>query len=67
MPTVPKGYKKAQSNFYKAKDIAEICEISVSKAYKIIAQLNAELTQMGKCTLRGKVNRRFFEERFLNI
>ena len=62
-----KVYKEVPSSFYKAKDIAEICEISVSKAYKIIVQVNAELTKMGKCTLRGKVNRRFFEERFLNI
>ena len=67
MPTVPKGYKKAQSNFITAPEIAEICAISVSKAYQIIRELKEQMRKQGKLTLRGKVNRRFFEQRFLEV
>ena len=42
-----------------------MAEAGVGKntAYQIIKQLNAELEAMGKLTLRGRVNRRFFEEK----
>ena len=60
MPTVPKGNKKAMSSFITAPEIAEICAISVSKAYQIVRELNEQMRKQGKLTLRGKVNRRFF-------
>ncbi len=42
-----------------------MAEVGVGKntAYQIIKQLNAELEAMGKLTFRGRVNRRFFEEK----
>ena len=42
-----------------------MAEAGVGKntAYQIIKQLNAELEAMGKLTFRGRVNRRFFEEK----
>ncbi|MFC2743354.1 DNA-binding protein [Selenomonas artemidis] len=64
---MPTGYKTAKSNFITAPEIADVCAISVSKAYKILAELNADLQKMGKCTLRGKTNRRYFEMRYLDI
>lgn len=46
-----------------AADVAEILQIKPSRAYSIIRQLNAELTKKGKLVLRGRVNRRYFEEK----
>ena len=42
-----------------------MAEAGVGKntAYQIIKQLNAELEAMGKLTFRGRVNRRYFEEK----
>jgi hypothetical protein len=59
--------KKPVSNFIKPSEIAEICAVSMSKAYKIVAELNKELQKRGKFTIRGKTNRRFFEEKYLEI
>lgn len=59
--------KKPTSNFIRPDEVAEICAVSMSKAYKIIAELNAELRKRGKFTIRGKTNRRFFEEQYLEV
>ena len=42
-----------------------MAEVGVGKntAYQIIKQLNAELEARGKLTFRGRVNRRYFEEK----
>jgi hypothetical protein len=46
-----------------AKEIAELLQCSVSKGYAIINQCNEELKAMGKLTLRGKTNRRYFMQK----
>ncbi|ERT62415.1 hypothetical protein [Megasphaera vaginalis (ex Srinivasan et al. 2021)] len=46
-----------------AADVAEILQIKPSRAYSIIRQMNAKLTKKGKLVLRGRVNRRYFEEK----
>ena len=51
-------------NYYTHKDIKEILKVSESKAYKIIRQLNKQLEDMGYITIRGRVSRKFFEEKF---
>ena len=43
-----------------AKEIADLLQCSVSKGYTIINQCNEELKAMGKLTLRGKTNRKYF-------
>lgn len=48
-------------NFLTADDVAQYMGISVSMAYKVIRKLNDELKDQGYITIRGKVNRRFFE------
>ena len=58
---MPADYKTAKSNFITAPEIADVCAISVSKAYKILAELNADLQKMGKS------NRRYFEMRYLDV
>ena len=48
---------------YTAKEVAELCGISESSAYKIIARLNKELKDKGYLTFSGKVSRAYFSER----
>lgn len=47
-----------------SKQVAEILGISVSYAYKIIDQLNTELTKAGYLTISGKVDSLYLHKRF---
>ncbi len=47
-----------------AKDIQNILKISQAKSYEIIRTLNSELKEKGFYVLQGKVNKKYFEERF---
>ena len=51
--------------FIEVNEVAEILNVSVSCAYKIIRDLNDELKKMGFFTVSGKVNRKFFEKKFM--
>ena len=51
--------------FLTVREIMEILSIKESKAYAIIKTLNAELNDHGYMTVAGKVNRTYFEQRFL--
>ena len=53
-----------ESNFIRVEDVAKELGISVSHAYKIMHQLNAELKKKGYLTIAGRVNRKFFLEKF---
>lgn len=53
------------SQFIDAKEIASVMEISISKAYEIIRELNSELKEMGYLVVRGKVSRAYFQEKCL--
>lgn len=46
-----------------AEELSEAYGICLSKAYKLIRQLNAELEAKGFITVQGKVPRRYVEER----
>lgn len=48
---------------YTAQEVADLCGISTSSAYKIIARLNDELSDKGYLTFRGKISRAYFSER----
>ena len=52
------------SSFYRAKEVAEILDVSVTKAYKIIRQLNKELEAMGYITIAGRVPIKYFKEKY---
>lgn len=47
-----------------AKEVAEVLEISISYAYKIIDQLNGELQKAGYLTIPGKVDSLYLEKRY---
>lgn len=46
-----------------AKEVAEALDISESKAYVLIRQLNSELSSKGYLTVRGKVSRAYFNDK----
>ena len=50
-----------------AKDIAEMCDISESKAYQIIRRLNEELDNAGYLVFRGRVSRAYFMEKMYGM
>ena len=52
---------------FRAKDIAEMCQISESKAYAIIRQLNDELKAKGFLVFRGRVSRAYFIEKMYGM
>lgn len=38
--------------------------VSRAKAYALIREMNSKLESRGYCVIRGKVDRRFYEEQF---
>lgn len=50
--------------FIRANEIAEALNVSEGMAYKLIRQMNAELEEQGYITVRGRVSRKYFQEKF---
>ena len=53
--------------FLKVDDVMQILGISKSAAYNIMRQLNNELEEKGYAVIRGKISRKYFEERFYGM
>lgn len=53
-----------QKIFMSVEEVAEELDVSVSFAYKIIRSMNKELSDAGYYTIQGKIDRRFFHEKF---
>jgi len=53
--------------FVTAGDIADMMGVSKSRAYRIIRDLNKELSEKGYITVAGRVSRKFFEEKFYGM
>lgn len=49
--------------FLDVHDVARICGVGTSKAYKIIREMNADLSGKGYLTIQGKVPAAYFEEK----
>ena len=62
-----KVVKGMNEKFLKVEDIMEILGISKSAAYKLMRELNEELVKKGYIAIRGRVNRKYFEERFYGM
>lgn len=56
-----------KAQFVTAEEVQEIMDISRSKAYQIIRNLNKELKAMGYITIAGKCPAQFFQEKFYGI
>lgn len=50
--------------FMRVEEVAEEMGVSVPYAYKLIRQLNKELKATGCITIAGRIDRRFFHEKF---
>lgn len=53
-----------ENNFMRVDDVARELGVSKSYAYKIVRRLNCELKEKGYLTVSGRVNRKFFMEKF---
>ncbi len=54
--------KLSDKMYLTASEVAEMLEVSKSKAYKIIADMNADLEKNGYFTFKGKVSTKYFCE-----
>ena len=45
-------------------EVAEELGVSVPYAYKLIRKLNEELRKTGRITIAGRIDRKFFHEKF---
>lgn len=52
------------NHFMRVEDVAKELGISKSYAYKIVQKLNAELRAKGFLTISGRINRKYFLEKF---
>ena len=48
-------------------DVMALLDVSQSKAYQIIKELNNEMATKGYLTVNGKVNRRYLMERCYSV
>lgn len=50
--------------FMNAKEVQEFLEVSRTTVYQLINEMNQELLNLGYRVQRGKVNRRYFMEKY---
>ena len=55
---------RSEPTFLYVADVMKLFKCSRSKAYQIIAELNRELEKKGFLFIRGRISRRYFEERY---
>ena len=53
----------ASKLFISAKEVARELEVSDSFAYRLVRKLNDELEKLGFVVVKGKISRKYFEER----
>lgn len=54
----------ANQIFMRVNEVAEELGVSIPYAYKLIRQLNEELAKTGCITISGRIDRKFFHEKF---
>ena len=59
--------KVVNEKFLEVGDVMQILGISRSAAYKLMRQINSELEKKGYIVIRGKVSRKYFEERIYGM
>ena len=53
--------------YLSAKDVSELLEVSLSKAYKIVRSMNTELAAKGYLVIPGKVPTAYFKEQWYGL
>ena len=59
-----KVFIMANQIFMRVNEVAEELGVSVPYAYKLIRQMNKELEKTGCITISGRIDRKFFHEKF---
>ena len=54
----------AEKMFMRVEEVAGELDISVPYAYKLIRKMNEELKKTGCITIAGRIDRKFFHEKF---
>lgn len=54
----------AEKMFMRVHEVAEALDVSTPYAYKLIRKLNVELEKKGCIVISGRIDRRFFYEKF---
>lgn len=54
----------AENIFMRVDEVAKELNVSHSYAYKLVKSLNEELKKLGCITIAGRVDRKFFYEKF---
>ena len=62
-----KVVKGMNEKFLEVGDVMQILGISRSAAYKLMRQINSELEKKGYIVIRGKVSRKYIEERIYGM
>lgn len=55
-----------KSKFVRVQELAEILDVSVPQAYRIMRKLNKELEEKGYIITAGRLSRKYLEERMYN-
>lgn len=50
--------------YYTAMEVANLLGVSRAKGYKIVRELNEELTKKGYIVIAGKIPKKFLEEKY---
>lgn len=50
--------------FMRVEEVAEELRVSIPYAYKLIRSMNEELKEAGCITIAGRIDRKFFHEKF---
>ncbi len=50
--------------FMKVEEVAKKLDVSIPFAYKLIREMNRELEKTGCITIAGRIDRKFFYEKF---
>ena len=53
--------------FMRVNEVAEALDVSKPYAYKLIRELNEELKRKGCITIAGRIDRKFFLEKFYGV
>lgn len=50
--------------FMRVTEVSKVLDVSTPYAYKLIRQMNEELKKMGCITISGRIDRKYFYEKF---
>ncbi len=59
--------RRAVRQIMNVRDVMKVLEVSESKAYGVIRQLNRELAEKGYITIPGKVPAAYFQEKIYGV